>query len=85
MEINNEQKEHLKKAVKTAVTQPPYLLIVFVLLKAFGILKWGWFATITFPIFLPFIVVLSVLTIGGILFGIVLVGATADRLSTAKE
>ena len=75
MEINNEQKEHIKQALKKSVMQPPYLLIVFVLLKVFGILKWGWFATIAFPIFLPFIIVLSVLAIGGILFGIVLVGA----------
>ena len=71
MEINNEQKEQVKKAVKATVTQPPYLLIVFVLLKALGYLNWSWTATILFPILLPFIIVFGFLAVIGILFGIV--------------
>ena len=75
MEISNEQKEQVKQAVKATATQPPYLLIVFVLLKAFGVIEWSWFATILFPILLPFMIIFGFLAIVGIVIGIVLLGA----------
>ena len=86
MEINNEQKEQVKKAVKATVVQPPYLLVVFVLLKAFNVISWSWTMTILFPILLPFAIVFGILAIVGIIFGIVMLGAvTIDAIGRQKR
>ena len=63
----------------------PSLLVVLVTLKAIGILKWSWFATIMFPIFLPFIILFSFLLIIGVIFGLVLLGAVGLDVISSKH
>lgn len=78
MELNKEQVEELtdklKEASKAYAKQPPYLLIVFVLLKAFGVISWSWLATIAIPVLLPFAIVLALLIATILVVGIVFVG-----------
>ena len=88
--LSREQMDEFSKALKEAgkaySKQPPYLLIVFILLKAFNVIQWSWFATIAFPIALPFMIVFGVIIIIAIVFGLILLGAISlDTIGRFKR
>ena len=70
--LANGSKIVIEKGYKSGT---PSLLVILIVLKAIGILKWSWFWTIAFPILLPLIAVFSILAVIGIGIGLLFLGA----------
>lgn len=88
IDIKKNGKKVGEHTVNVTKSHGPSLMVILIVLKAMGILKWSWFWTIAFPILLPFMfigVLLSIVLVVFLLFVLGLLIHEGYRRLTGKR